>query len=75
MSEFHPRRGRNWYSAMGLMFIIVAGIVIIRDTIIWSPDFVIDFLFNADVTSEKVSFGMFMFGGFLLFMGFRKKIV
>ena len=75
MSEFHPRRGRNWYSAMGLMFIIVAGIVIVRDTIIWSPDFVVDFLFNSDVTSEKVSFGMFMFGGFLLFMGFRKKIV
>ncbi|MFM7795732.1 MAG: hypothetical protein ACKO7N_03115 [Candidatus Nitrosotenuis sp.] len=73
MSEYHPRRGRNWYSAMGLLFVIVAGIVILRNLIIWSPDFVVDFIFNNEITNEKVSLGMFAFGGFLLIMGFRKK--
>ena len=73
MSEYYPRRGRNWYSAMGLLFIIIAGIVILRNLIIWSPDFVVDFLFNNEITNEKVSLGMFAFGGFLLIMGFRKK--
>jgi hypothetical protein len=75
MSEIHPRRGRNWYSAMGVLFVVVGAIVIIRDTLIWSPDFVLDFLLNSEITSEKISAGMFMFGGFLLFVGFRKKIV
>lgn len=73
MSEYHPRRGRNWYSAMGLLFVIVAGIVILRNLIIWSPDFVVDFMFNNEITNEKVSLGMFAFGGFLLIIGFRKK--
>ena len=73
MSEYYPRRGRNWYSAMGLLFIIIAGIVILRNLIIWSPDFVVDFMFNNEITNEKVSLGMFAFGGFLLIMGFRKK--
>ena len=73
MSEYHSRRGRNWYSAMGLLFIIIAGIVILRNLIIWSPDFVVDFIFNNEITNEKVSLGMFAFGGFLLIMGFRKK--
>ncbi len=73
MSEYHPRRGRNWYSAMGLLFIIIAAIVILRNLIIWSPDFVVDFMFNNEITNEKVSLGMFAFGGFLLIMGFRKK--
>lgn len=73
MSEYHPRRGRNWHSAMGLLFIIIAAIVILRNLIIWSPDFVVDFMFNNEITNEKVSLGMFAFGGFLLIMGFRKK--
>ena len=75
MSEFHPRRGRNWYSAMGFMFIIVGAIVIVRDIILWSPEFVWDFLLNSDITSEKVSAGMFMFGGVLVLLGYRKKNV
>ena len=75
MSEFYPRRGRNWYSAMGILFISVAGIVIIRDILIWSPDFVLDFLLNSEITNAKISLGMFVFGGILLAIGFRKKIV
>jgi hypothetical protein len=43
--------------------------------LIWSPDFVLDFLLNSEITNEKISIGMFVFGGFLLFVGFRKKVV
>jgi len=73
MSEYHPRRGRNWYSAMGVLFIVVGAIVIVRNLILWSPEFVIDFMFNDEITNEKVSLGMFAFGGFLIILGFRKK--
>jgi len=73
MSEFHPRRGRNWYSAMGVLFVVVGAIVIVQNLIIWSPEFVVDFMFNGEITNEKVSLGMFAFGGFLIILGFRKK--
>lgn len=70
-----PRRGRNWYSAMGVLFIVVGAIVMIRNVIIWGPEFVLDFLLSSEITNEKVSVGMFVFGGILLFVGFRKKNV
>lgn len=73
MSEHYPRRGRNWYSAMGVLFVVVGAIVIVQNLIIWSPEFVVDFMFNSEITNEKVSLGMFAFGGFLIIMGFRKK--
>ncbi|MBI5147060.1 MAG: hypothetical protein HZA84_07570 [Thaumarchaeota archaeon] len=75
MSQYYPRRGRNWYSAMGVLFIVVGGIVVVRDVLIWSPDFVLDFLLNSEITNAKISFGMFVFGGILVVIGFRKKIV
>ena len=73
MSEYHPRRGRNWYSAMGVLFVVVGAVVIVRNLILWSPEFVVDFMFNDEITNEKVSLGMFAFGGFLIILGFRKK--
>lgn len=60
---------------MGVLFIVVGGIVIVRDILIWSPDFVLDFLLNSEITNAKISFGMFVFGGVLVIIGFRKKIV
>jgi len=73
MDQIYPRRGRNWYSAMGVLFIVIGSIVIIRNIFIWSPEFVLDFLLNSEITNEKVSLGMFVFGGILLLVGFRKK--
>lgn len=75
MEPSRPKKGRNWYSAMGVLFIVSGLIVVVRDLIIWSPDFVIDFLLSSSINNTKISFGMFVFGGFLLFVGFRKKIV
>jgi hypothetical protein len=75
MNQIYPRRGKNWYSAMGILFIVIGAIVMVRNVLIWSPDFVLDFLLNSEITNEKISVGMFVFGGILLFLGFRKKIV
>jgi hypothetical protein len=75
MNQIYPRRGKNWYSAMGVLFIVIGVIVMVRNVLIWSPDFVLDFLLNSEITNEKISVGMFVFGGILLFLGFRKKIV
>ena len=74
MSHEVRRRGRNWFTAMGLLFIIMASIVIIRNLLIWGPEFVVDFFLNDDITNEKISAGMFVFGGIMIVLGFRKKI-
>ncbi len=73
MSPEYYRRGRNWYTAMGTLFIIMALIVLVRQLILWGPDFVRDFLLNSELTSEKVSIGMILFAAFLIGLGFRKK--
>jgi len=70
--EFY-RRGRNWFTAMGVLFIISAAIVMVRQIILWTPDFVVDFLFNGEITNEKVSIVMIVFGCILVGLGFRKK--
>lgn len=75
MESSCPKKGRNWYSAMGILFIVAGAIVMVRNILIWSPDFVLDFLLSSEITNEKISVGMFVFGGFLLFLGFRKKVV
>ncbi len=75
MNQLYPRRGKNWYSAMGILFIVMGVIVMVRNILIWSPDFVLDFLLSSEITNEKISIGMFAFGGILLFLGFRKRVV
>lgn len=65
--------GRNWFSAMGILFITMACIVIARNLLIWGPGFVIDFFLSEEITNEKISAGMIAFGSFLIYIGFRKK--
>ncbi len=72
-SEIH-RRGRNWFSAMGVLFIVMALIVITRNLILWGPEFVLDFFLNGDITNEKISAGMLVFGGIMIILGFTKKM-
>jgi len=66
------RRGRNWFTAMGVLFIVVASITIIRNLLILGPEFVWDFFLSNEITNEKISAGTIFFGGFLLYLGFRK---
>lgn len=74
MSPEIYRRGRNWFTAMGLLFIISASIVLVRQVILWSPEFVVQFMFNEEITNEKVSLGMIGFGLALIGLGFRKNV-
>ena len=62
---------KNWFTAMGILFIVVAVIPIVRDLLIFGPDFVSDFFTSSDITSEKVSTAMFGIGGFLIILGLR----
>ena len=66
----HIRR-KNWFTAMGVLFIVVALISIIRDLLIWGPEFTVDFFTSSDITSEKISVGMFGIAGFLIVLGLR----
>ena len=74
MSHEVRRRGRNWFTAMGVLFIVMALIAITRDLLIWGPEFVIDFFLNGEITNEKISAGMLVFGGIMIILGFRKKM-
>ena len=65
----YRRRGRNWFTAMGAMFLIMAGIVFARQVLLVGPEFVADYLLNGEVTSEKVSAGMAAFGAALAARG------
>ena len=62
---------KNWFTAMGILFIVVAAIAVIRDLFIFGPDFVLDFFTSQEVTSEKISIGMFGIGIFLIIVGLR----
>ncbi len=73
MSYEYRRRGRNWFTAIGALFIVMAAIVFVRQIILWSPEFVFDFIINSEFTNEKVSLGMIIFGCIMIFLGFRKK--
>jgi hypothetical protein len=58
---------------MGVLFIVMALIVISRNLLIWGPEFVFDFFVSTDVTNEKISLGMLGFGSIMIILGFRKK--
>jgi len=72
MSHEHYRRGKNWFSAIGVLFCVMGGIVLIQQLVIWGIDFVEEFLYNSEFTNEKVSVAMIGFGIFMIMLGLRK---
>ena len=72
MSHEYYRRGRNWFTAIGVLFCVMGGIVLVQQLLIWGIDFMGDFLFNTEFTNEKVSVAMICFGFFMIALGFRK---
>ena len=72
MSHEYYRRGRNWFTAIGVLFCVMGGIVLIQQLLIWGIEFVGDFLFNGSFTNEKVSVSMLCFGIFMIVLGFGK---
>lgn len=72
MSYEHRRRGRNWFTAIGTMFCVMGGIVLVQQLLIWGAEFVADFVTNSEVTNEKVSIAMIFFGVFMIVVGFGR---
>ena len=64
-------RRKNWFTAMGILFLVVAAIVFLRDLALWGPDFMLDFLTSQEITSEKISVTMCGIAGFLIILGLR----
>ncbi|HMK32733.1 MAG TPA: hypothetical protein VK431_03820 [Nitrosopumilaceae archaeon] len=52
----------------------MATIIIIRNLLIWGPEFVADFFTSPEITNEKISVGMIGIGSFLIILGMRKGI-
>ncbi|MEO9295176.1 MAG: hypothetical protein ABI347_06220 [Nitrososphaera sp.] len=84
MREHGERRGRNWMTAMGILFMVVAGIIAIRNLVLYYIDSsagliedgtqkFLDNFTNAQITNEKFVVVMIAIGAFLLFWGYFKK--
>jgi len=74
------RRGRNWMSAMGILFMVTAGIILIRNLVLFNIEhsaglvqLFLDNFVNGQVTNEKFAIAMIAAGGFLLYWGFFRK--
>ena len=50
----------------------MAAIVLVRQILIWGPEFVLDFLLDGDITNEKISAAMLGFGIFMIVWGFKR---
>ncbi len=82
--ERGPGRGRNWMSAMGILFFVAAGIIAIRNLVLYSlqaasgaiengTQVYLDNFVNAELTNEKFVLAMIAIGGVLLYWGYFKK--
>ena len=72
MSSNYYRRGRNPTTAFGVLFIVIGSIALVRQLLLWTEDFVIEFLFNSEINSEKVSVETICIGIFIVALGLRK---
>ena len=82
--ETGSRRGKNWMSAMGILFLVTAAIIAIRNLVLYNIDTAVSFaengtqrflnnFVNAQVTNEKFVLAMLAAGGFLIYWGYFKK--
>jgi hypothetical protein len=71
------RRGRNWMTAMGILFIVMAVIIALRNLYFYSTQLSISFYLdnytNGQINNEKFVVAMLVGGGILLFWGYFKK--
>lgn len=66
------RRARNWMTAMAIMFVVMATIVVLRELALWGPEFVADDFMNGNITNEKFVLVMFGIAAVLFAFGVRK---
>ncbi|MFL6319093.1 MAG: hypothetical protein ACJ72Q_01350 [Nitrososphaeraceae archaeon] len=71
------RRGRNWMSAMGILFIVMAIIIALRNLYFFTTQlsiwFYLDNYTNGQINNEKFVIAMVVGGCILLFWGYFKK--
>lgn len=63
----------NILTAFGIIFILTAVIVPIQNIIVWGPDFVSDFYTSPEITAEKISIGVIVFGSLLILVGYKRE--
>lgn len=64
----------NILTAFGVIFVLTAIIVPIQDLIVWGPDFVSDFYTSPEITAEKISIGVIIFGVSLILIGYKRQV-
>lgn len=64
----------NILTAFGIIFILTAVIVPIQNIIVWGPDFVLDFYTSSEITAEKISVGVIIFGTLLILIGYKREV-
>src|SRR5690242_3316430 len=71
------RRGRNWMTAMRILFIVMAVIIALRNLYFYSTQlsvwFYLDNYTNGPINNEKFVIGMLVGGGIVLFCGYFRK--
>ncbi len=64
---------KNVFSAFAILFFISAALIPIQNLVVWGPDMVLDFYISPEITSEKVSLGVFGLGIFMIFIAHKKR--
>lgn len=75
--EEQSRRGKNWMSAMGILFIVMAVIIALRNLYVVTTNlsfgFYLDNYTSPQITNEKFVVAMLIGGGVLLYWGYFRK--
>jgi len=72
LSSNYYRRGKNPTTAFGILLIVIGAIALMRQLFVWSLDFVVQFLLNEEISSEKVAVATICIGVVVVILGFRK---
>jgi len=73
------KHGKNWMYGMGVLFIVMAAVIALRNLYLYSTHlsvgFYLDNYTSNSVTNEKFVIAMLIGGGILLYWGkFRRKV-
>lgn len=73
------KRDKNWMYGMGIVFIVMATIIALRNLYLYSTELTVGFYLDNytsnSITNEKFVIAMFIGGGILLYWGkFRRNI-
>ena len=75
----YNKHGKNWMYGMGVLFIVMAAVIALRNLYLYSTELTVGFYLDNytsnSVTNEKFVIAMLIGGGILLYWGkFRRKV-